>query len=166
MTVPYQNYADDTDTNFANMLTGMNTTIPTPGAGTTSAAPQKILFFVSDGVGDRMNGSPGCSQPVTNGSDPQTGQSYVRCQEPLDPSLCTTIKNRGIKIAVLYTTYLPLPTNPWYNTWIAPFASQIGTNMQNCASPGLYFEVSPTQGIADAMTALFRKAVSQARLTK
>ena len=38
--------------------------------------------------------------------------------------------------------------------------------MQACASPGLYFEVSPTQGISDAMTALFKKALQHARLTK
>ena len=166
MTVPYQNYAADTATNFGDTLTDMDDAITKPGAGTTAAAPQKYLFFVSDGVADRINGSPGCSRPVTNGSDPQTGKSYVRCQEPLDVSFCTKIKDRGIKIAVLYTTYLPLPTNAWYNTWIAPFASQIGPNMQSCASPGLYFEVSPTQGISEAMNALFQKAVAQARLTK
>jgi regulator of sirC expression with transglutaminase-like and TPR domain len=59
--------------------------------------------------------------------------------------------------------------------WIDPFNpgrilsfgdSKIAQNMQSCASPGLYFEVSPTQGIADAMTALFQKAVQSARLTK
>jgi Flp pilus assembly protein TadG len=166
MTVPYQNYADDTDTDFGDVLTDMNSAITTPGTGTTSSSPLKYLFFVSDGVGDRAVGSPACSQPTTNGSDPQTGTTYKRCQEPLNVSFCTTMKNRGIKIAVLYTTYLPLPTNAWYNTWIAPFTSQIATNMQNCASPGLYFEVSPSQGISAAMNALFQKAVSQARLTK
>jgi len=30
----------------------------------------------------------------------------------------------------------------------------------------LYFEVSPTQGISDAMTKLFQKVVQQARLTQ
>ena len=166
MTVPYQNYAGDTATNFGDALSDIDDAIAKPGAGTTSAAPQKYLFFVSDGVADRINGSPGCSQPVTNASDPQTGKNYVRCQEPLNVSFCTKIKDRGIKIAVLYTTYLPLPTNAWYNSWIAPFTSQIGANMQSCASPGLYFEVSPTQGISEAMNALFQKAVAQARLTK
>jgi Flp pilus assembly protein TadG len=166
MTVPYQNYASDTATDFGDVLTDVNKAISTPGNGTTASQPQKYLFFVSDGVADRVNGSPGCSQPVTNGSDPQTGKSYVRCQEPLDVSFCTTLKNRGVKIAVLYTTYLPLPTNGWYMSWIAPFSSQIGANMQACASPGLYFEVSPTQGISDAMNALFQKAVAQARLTR
>jgi hypothetical protein len=166
MTVPYQNYASDTDTDFGDVLTDINKAITTPGDGTNASSPQKYLFFVSDGVADRVNGSPGCSQPITNGSDPQTSKSYVRCQEPLDVSFCTTMKNRGIKIAVLYTTYLPLPTNSWYMSWIAPFSSQIGANMQACASPGLYFEVSPTQGISEAMNALFQKAVAQARLTR
>jgi hypothetical protein len=38
--------------------------------------------------------------------------------------------------------------------------------MESCASPGLYFEVSPSEGISDAMNALFQKALAQARLTK
>jgi hypothetical protein len=97
-----------------------------------------------------------------------------RCQSPINPALCTAIKNRGIKIAVLYTTYLALPTNAWYNTWIAPFNlgpygpspnSEIAQNMQSCSSPGLYFEVSPTQGISQAMNTLFQKAVADARIS-
>jgi len=166
MTVPYQNYLGDTLTNFHSVLNGMNSLIPNPGDGSQSSAPQKILFFVSDGVADRALGSPSCSQSTTTSSDPKTGNNYNRCQEPLDVALCTTIKNRGIKIAVLYTTYLPLPTNAWYNSWIAPFSNSISTRMQSCASPGLYFEVSLTQGISEAMTALFQKAVQQARLTQ
>jgi Flp pilus assembly protein TadG len=166
MSIPYQNYKGDTLTNFGDALTDINDEITTPGTGASSASPQKYLFFVSDGVGDRVNGSPGCSQPVTQSTDPQTGKSYTRCQEPLDVSFCTKLKNRGIKIAVLYTTYLPLPTNAWYTKWIAPFTDQIGPGMQSCASPGLYFEVSPTQGISEAMNALFQKALAQARLTK
>jgi hypothetical protein len=166
MTVPYQNYADDTDTNFGDVLGDLNNAVTTPGDGTKSSSPLKYVFFVSDGLNDRVNGSPGCSQAVANGSDPQTGKNYVRCQETLDTSYCTTLKNRGVKVAVLYTTYLPLPTNDWYTTWIAPFQSQIATSMQSCASPGLYFEVSPSQGISEAMTALFRKAIAQARLSK
>jgi hypothetical protein len=102
------------------------------------------------------------------------GNLSPRCQEPINTALCTTIKNRGIKIAVLYTTYLQLPTNAWYMSWIDPFNqgpwgpspnSKIAQNMQSCASPGLYFEVSPTQGISDAMNALFQKAVADARIS-
>lgn len=166
MTVPYQNYAGDTHTNFHTAFNGINSIIPTPGNGSQSSSPQKVVFFVSDGVADRALGSPSCSQALNVSTDPKTSKKYNRCQEPLDMALCTTLKNRGIKIAVLYTTYLPLPSNAWYNTWIAPFSNSIASKMQSCASPGLYFEVSLTQGISEAMTALFQKAVQQARLTQ
>ena len=66
---------------------------------------------------------------------------------------------------MLYTTYLPLPNNSWYNSWIKPFQSEIGTRMEECASPGFYFEVSPTEGIEAAMKALFNKVVRTPRLT-
>ena len=166
MTIPYQNYASDTITDFGPILSGVDKAIANPGNGTKTGGPAKVLFFVSDGVADRNVGSPACKQPITNGADAKTGAPYVRCQEPLDPAMCQSMKDRGVKIAVLYTTYLPLPTNAWYNTWVAPFQTTIATNMQACASPGLYFEVSPTQGISDAMTALFKKALQHARLTK
>jgi Flp pilus assembly protein TadG len=174
MTVPYQNYASDTETDFG-VFNGLNSAIPNPGDGSTSGSPLKYVFFVSDGVADRAVGSPSCAKTTTAGQDPQTGTNYTRCQEPLNTTYCDTLKKRGIKVAVLYTTYLALPTNAWYMSWIDPFNagpygpsvnSQIAQNMQACASPGLYFEVSPTDGIAAAMTALFQKAVQLARLTK
>ncbi|WP_092168834.1 TadE/TadG family type IV pilus assembly protein [Bosea sp. OK403] len=154
MTIPYAGYNNDQCTDFDATLTSMNAVISNPGDGSSAASPQKVLYFVSDGVADAYNPG-GCSQPTTGG----------RCQEPIDTSFCKTIKDRGIKIAVLYTTYLPLPTNSWYNTWIKPFSATIPTNMQTCASPGLYFEVSPSQGIAEAMNALFQRIVTKAYLS-
>lgn len=164
MTVPYQNYNNDQATDFDGALTTMNSEITAPGDGTSASSPQKYLFFVSDGVADAYYPST-CTQPTTGG----------RCQEPLTVANCTKLKNRGIKIAVLYTTYLALPTNAWYMTWIDPFNkgpygpspnSKIAQNMEACASPGLFFEVSPTDGISQAMSTLFRKAVQSARLVK
>jgi Flp pilus assembly protein TadG len=141
------NQNSDEDTNFDAALTGINSIMPNPGNGSQTSTPQEVLFLVSDGVEDEnVNGS--------------------RQQSVLNTALCTTVKNRGIRIAVLYTTYLPLPTNAWYNTYIAPFQSNIGPTMQSCASPGLYFEVSPSQGIPEAMTQLFQQAVQTARLTQ
>jgi Flp pilus assembly protein TadG len=162
MTVNGQNENKDQDTGSTAIFPSINGAISSPGTG-TSTSPLKYLFFVSDGVADEDNS--GCLKPVTSGS---------RCQAPLNPALCTTLKNRGIKIAVLYTTYLQLPTNSWYMKWIDPFNqgpfgpspnSEIAQNMQSCASDGLYFEVSPTQGISDAMNALFKKAVADARIS-
>jgi len=161
-------YTGDKDSQFSTVLPAINLAISAPGAG-TSSAPLKYLFFVSDGVADESNAS--CLKTMYN---PDWGNISPRCQSPINPALCTAIKARGIKIAVLYTTYLQLPTNRWYMDWIDPFNqgpfgpspnSQIAQNMQSCASPGFYFEVSPTQGISDAMNALFKKAVADARIS-
>jgi Flp pilus assembly protein TadG len=154
-------YTADKDTQFSAIFPAMTTVISTAGTG-ISSAPLKYLFFVSDGVADEYNTS--CLKPTSGGG---------RCQSPLNPALCTTLKNNGVKIAVLYTTYLRLPTNSWYMSWIDPFNkgpfgpspnSEVALNMASCASPGFYFEVSPTQGISDAMNALFQKAVADARI--
>ena len=154
MSIPYQSYNNDQMTDFDRAMTQISDKIGTPGNGTSSASPDKVIFFVSDGVGDSYKPS-GCTKKLTGG----------RCQEPIDTKLCLALKDKGYRIAVLYTTYLPLPTNDWYKTWISPFQSQISTKMQECASPGLFFEVSPTEGITDAMSALFKRVITSPRLT-
>ena len=162
MTVKGQNQNNDQDTNFSSILPAMTKIIPTSGDG-TSGSPMKYLFFVSDGVADEHNPSS-CIKPTTNG----------RCQSPLNAALCSDLKKKGVKIAVLYTTYLALPDNDWYRQWIAPFNvgpygpspnSEIARGMSDCASPGFYFEVSMTQGISEALNALFQKAVADARIS-
>ncbi|HZG30803.1 MAG TPA: TadE/TadG family type IV pilus assembly protein [Ensifer sp.] len=155
MTIPYQGYNNDQITSFDSAMAQLGSRMGFAGDGNSPATPQKIIFMVSDGVGDS-------SKPLTC-TKPLAGST--RCQEPIDTRACDALKKQGYTIAILYTTYLPLPTNQWYNDWISPFQSQIGTRMQACASPGLYFEVSPTQGISDAMTALFKKIVAMPRLT-
>ena len=139
----------DTDTNYDAAMKGINTTMPNPGSGTTVAGdtPQEVLFFVTDGVEDEnVNGH--------------------RQQSLMDPGWCTTIKNRGIRIAVLYTTYLPLPTNSWYNTYISPFQPKIASDLTTCASPGLFFQVNIGGDISAALAQLFQYAVKSAYLSK
>ena len=155
MTIPHQNYNNDQQTDFDGTLGAIDGKIANPGSGLGGNEPRKVLFFVSDGVGDSYK-PYGCTKKIHGAG---------RCQEPIDTKACAAIKARGIQIAVLYTSYLPLPTNGWYNSWIKPFQSEIGTKMQECASPGLYFEVKPSQGISEAMDALFLKAISVLRLT-
>jgi hypothetical protein len=154
MTIPYQGYNNDQQTSFDTALTQIKDKMGPQGTGASAADPEKILFFVADGVGD--------SEKPTNCTKRTTG---ARCQEPIDVRYCDALKAANYKVAVLYTTYLPLPTNGWYNYFIAPFQNEIPNNMRSCASEGLYFEVSPSQGIADAMNALFIRIISQPRLT-
>ena len=154
MIMPSPGYNNDSQTNLTSTLTSMNTLMPNPGNGTSAASTQEVLFMVSDGTND------GYDCAYSNGNT-------CRRITPIDPTICSTIKARGIRIAVLYTTYLPLPTNAFYNTYLAKYVaapSQLATSMQSCASPGLYFEVSPSQGISNAMTTLFNKVVSVVRI--
>jgi Flp pilus assembly protein TadG len=145
---------NDTDTDFNSAMSNINTTMPAPGTGSASSTPQEVLFLVTDGVDDKVSAS--CSETLSGN----------RCQQPFDTTWCTTVKNRGIRIAVLYTEYLPLPTNNWYVTWISPWQPTIATNLQNCASTGLYFAITTDGDISTAMQALFRQAVATARLTQ
>lgn len=155
MSIPEQNFDKDQQTDLLNNLTSLKTTMGTGGQGLSATDRQKVLFLVSDGVED-ANRPSGCLKRILDGT---------RCQQPLDTSVCTKIKANGVRIAVLYTTYLDINNNSHYNTWIKPFRSEIATNMKACASDGLYFEVSPSSGIADAMNALFLKVVNMPRLT-
>lgn len=155
MSIPNQGYDNDQQTDFEKMLSELKKIMDKGGSGLNNLDRQKVMFFVSDGVNDSYKPS-GCLKKVTGG----------RCQAPLDFNVCDQIKKNGIQIAVLYTTYLSIENNSWYRSWVKPFRSEIGTQMQSCASEGLYFEVSPSEGIDEAMNALFMKVVNMPRLTQ
>jgi len=145
----------DVATNFDNALSDINNTMPTPGNGTNQPGdtPQEVLFFVTDGVEDETSGS--CTQPLDGN----------RCQAPINPALCAPIKAKGIRIAILYTEYLAVTSNSWYESWIAPFQSTIATNLQSCASPGLFTQVTFGDNIGKALNNLFFLATQQAALS-
>jgi hypothetical protein len=140
---------NDTDTDYDNAMTSINGAMPDPGSGTSMAGdkPQEVLFFVTDGVEDETSGG-------------------ARVQSLMDPGWCAKIKARGIRIAVLYTEYLPLPTNAWYNQHISAFQSNIGPTLQSCASAGLYSKVQTGGDISAALTNLFQYAVQSAYLSQ
>jgi Flp pilus assembly protein TadG len=154
MTIPHQNYNNDQQTDLHGNLEGLMSIMGNSGSGANASDRQKVLFLVSDGVEDVAR--PACIKRTTNGT---------RCQAPLDPTVCESIKKNGVSIAVLYTTYQPIENNDWYKTWIKPFRSEIPTAMKSCATDGLFFEVSPSEGIEDAMNALFLKVINMPRLT-
>jgi len=178
MTVDHQNCvisgscSTDYGTDIENALTSVNNLMPNPGLGSNQSGdtPQEVVFLITDGVDDKIIAlSSSCNANATLQS---VGSNY-RCQQPLDPSMCTTIKNRGIRIAILYTEYLQLPSDSWYMGHIAQFnnpsssSGQIAQNLQACASPGLFSDVQTGGDISAALTALFIKvASSTASLTQ
>jgi len=153
----------DTDTDFDSAMSQINSIMPDPGTGGATSTPQEVLFIVTDGVEDKIDST--CTERTVSTS------AGTRCQQPFDTTWCTTVKNRGILIAVLYTEYLPLPasgtgSNSWYNSYVSPYQSQIGPNLKNCASSGLFFSVTTDGDITAAMQTLFQQAVTTARLTQ
>lgn len=163
---------DDKATEVANMLTVMKNLIPTAGSGAPGATPQKILFFISDGMLDQPNG----------------GGRYFGPMQASDIAICTAIKAKGIKIAILYTQYLPesLAGDTWSQSNVAPFlpappspypkggagtTDQVLTALQSCASPGnngtpLVQTVKANDDITTALQQLFSTALQTARLVQ
>lgn len=171
MTTAWWGTNNDQDTAHSTLVPAISREISVPGSGRTAADPQKYLFIVTDGVTDEA-----CASSVFS-----AGTSYKqdgpRCIMPLNPALCDPIKARGIKIATMYTTYLDLPMDGYYQMYVKPYNSgpynpssnsKIAANMQACASSGLYSEIGPDASITDAMAGLFQKSVagSGARISR
>lgn len=153
------NCNNDMDTQFDQAMAN-SAYIPNPGKGTNAAndKPQEVLFIVTDGVLDEQYPNYGSTDMTVNNRTITTiGHQY---------DYCTPLKNRGIRIAILYTTYNPLPTNGFYNQYVAPFQPNIPKALQDCASAGLFFQVDTGGDISAAMGALFVKAVGTAHLTQ
>lgn len=144
---------NDQSTNFTAAFTGALATMPTlPGNGTnvTGDTPQAIMFLITDGMRDENNGG--------------------RKLGPIPTAQCATIKARGIRIAILYTEYLPAAaSDSWSITNVrTPFLSptdNISPALIACASPGLYYKVTTDSDISAALTGLFQRAVATAHLT-
>ena len=129
-------------------------------------------MIVTDGVEDENVGT------VTAGTADGNRQQAPIAANSNVPSTatCSAIKARGIKIAVLYTTYYPLDSGSvgsWYDSYIYQFqpggvsGDVIGTDMENnCASPGLFYQVSVGEDISAALVTLFQMALQSSHLTQ
>ena len=153
----------DVATNYDDSLGELSQTssIPNPGNGTNEPGdtPQEVLFIVTDGVEDEQSG--GRLQQAINdlGSAPGGNSSST--------NWCTAIKNRGIKIAILYTDYLAVPANSWYEQYIAPIQSDIGPALQACATPGLFYDAGlDSSNLGADLVKLFNAASQSGYLTQ
>ena len=163
---------NDQGTEFTNMLSAMNNIMATPGTGAASSTPQEIMFIITDGMSDELSGGSRWHGPLNSN----------------DLAQCTAIKARGIKIAILYTQYLPqaLIGDSWSQSNIAPYlppppspfpAGNAGTSdqdltaLQSCASPGsngspLVQTVTTDGDFTVALQQLFSTALQAPRLVR
>jgi Flp pilus assembly protein TadG len=125
--------SDDSDTMSRDAFSTINSTMPSPGDGSTKG-PKEFLLIITDGIEDDASG---------------TGL--------MDTSMCATIKNRNIQIGVVYATYFPIPGYWPYDLYVAPVQSQINPNLASCASsPAYFYEVNVDGDISTAVNAIFQ----------
>ncbi|WP_137679295.1 TadE/TadG family type IV pilus assembly protein [Aurantiacibacter suaedae] len=164
----------DRTTEMLNMLNYMNSNIPNAGNGAPGNTPQKILFLITDGMLDQPDGGR-VMGPMRDDANKELAK-------------CSALKARGIKIAILYTQYLPesLVGDGWSQTNVAPWlppppapypagnagsSDKILTALEKCASPGnngapLVQTVTSDDDIGAALRTLFSTTLQTARLIK
>jgi hypothetical protein len=79
------------------------------------------------------------------------------------------MKNRGIKIAVLYIPYMTIQNATTFASSEDVYANNaipnIPTALQNCASNNFFYTANTPQDINNALIAMFNQAVSTAHLS-
>lgn len=154
----------DVATNYDDSLGKLSQAsyIPNPGNGTneTGDTPQEVLFIVTDGVEDEKSGSSRLEQTINDLAGDPAGNA-------VGTNWCTAIKNRGVKIAILYTDYLAVPANAWYQAHIAPFQPKIAAALQACATPGLFYDAGlDSTNLGQDLSALFAAVTQSGHLTQ
>ena len=144
-------------THFENAFPTMNSIITSVGNGSKAANPLPWVFLITDGSQNyqyQWNGSWHGSNSATT----------------VPTSVCKTLKDRGISIAVLYIPYQQIinPTNfanseDFYANANIP---KIPPALTACASPGFFFQANTPADITNALAEMFQSAVLQARLTQ
>lgn len=152
-------------THFENALPSVNSLISSVGTGTSSTNTLPYVFLVTDGSQDCQtywngnwgNGGGGCSP-------------YQNSATTIDTTLCTTLKNRGITIAVLYIPYQTIQNaNAGFANNEDGYANDnipnIPGKLQACASPNFYYTANSPADITNALVTMFEQAVNTAHIT-
>jgi hypothetical protein len=150
-------------THFDNAFPSMNTIISSVGSGSSSSSALPYVFLITDGSqdcqwqsGGSWGGNAGCSP-------------YSNSATTIDDTLCTTLKNRGITIAVLYIPYKTIQNPTTFANSEDIYANDnipnIPSALQSCASPNFYFTADTPTDINNALIAMFDQAVSTAHIS-
>jgi Flp pilus assembly protein TadG len=162
-------------THFENAISSMNSLITSVGTGSNSSNALPYVFIITDGSQDyqtqsggnwsSQNWSANATVPYANSATiipPNTEQST---------NYCTTIKNRGITIAILYIPYQTIVNanssfanneDGYANSNIA----NIPAALQSCASTNFFYTANTPTDITNALITMFEQAVTTAHITQ
>jgi Flp pilus assembly protein TadG len=150
-------------THFDNAFPSMNTLISSVGTGSNSSSTLPYVFLITDGSQDCQTQSGG-SWSGNAGCSP-----YFNSATTVDTSLCTTLKNRGITIAILYIPYETIQNATTFANSEDIYANDNIPNipgaLKSCASPNFYYTANTPADINTALLTMFEQAVSTAHVT-
>ncbi len=161
-------------THFENALSQMNTLISSVGTGSSASSALPYVFLVTDGSQDYQTQSGGnwSSQNWTKTSAVpyQNSATVIPPNSEQLTSYCTTMKNRGITVAVLYIPYIPISNaNSGFANNEDGYANanipSIPGALQSCASPNFFYTAASPTDINNALLEMFNQAVSTAHIT-
>jgi Flp pilus assembly protein TadG len=162
-------------THFENALNTMNSNlIPNPVGTGTSAAPLPFLFIITDGSQDyqTQSGLNWSSQNYhSTGAVPYANSATIVPPNTVTTTdYCTTMKNRGVTIAILYIPYQTIQNaNAGFANNEDGYANNnipnIPTALQTCASTNFFYTANTPTDIQNALLAMFQQAVSTAHVS-
>jgi len=135
------------------------------GTGTSPTNTLPYVFLVTDGSQDCQTQSNGNWGNGGGGCSP-----YQNSATTVSTSLCTTLKNRGITVAVLYIPYQTIQNaNPSFANNEDGYANDnipaIPGALQSCASPNFFYTANSPSDITSALVTMFEQAVNTAHIT-
>lgn len=149
-------------THIDTALNSMNTLITSVGNGSSPTNTQPFVFLVTEGAQDpQVKGVP-------NGG--WSGSNHATVIDPVNTTVCSQLKTRGIIVSVLYIPYQPInPVNTSfagdeddYANWNIP---NIPASLQGCASPGFFYTANSPADITAAPNAMFKQSLKTAHIT-
>jgi Flp pilus assembly protein TadG len=148
-------------TNQDAALSTMNGLITNVGDGSSTTSTLPYVFIITDGaVTPQTKGVPfggwSGSNHDTVIANPDTN--------------CTAMKNKGIKIAILYIPFQPIqPPVPSFAGDEDDYANNnipnIPASLQACASNNFFYTANTPQDITNLLQTMFKQALSEAHVT-
>jgi len=160
-------------THFENALSSMNSAITSVGTGAGSNNALPYVFIITDGSEDyqtQWQGNWGSQNWSSTTAVPyQNSSAVIPPNSVTTTDYCTTIKNRGITIAILYVPYQPIadPSTIFDNEdgYANSNIPGIPAALQACASPNFYYTADTPADINSALLSMFQQAVNTAHIT-
>jgi hypothetical protein len=157
-------------THIDNALNSINNLIMSVGNGSAATNTLPYVFLVTDGAQDNQY------KDVPNGNWHGSNHATV-LNDTINtyPTICTTLKNRGIIVSVLYIPYQTInPVNTSFAGDEDDYANanipNIPKSLSDCASPpdggGSYFYTANTPtDIQTSLNAMFNHSIQTAHIT-